>query len=80
MGRLWILDKFPRLTFINLLIFNFLFYIGVEPINNVVIVAGAHQSNSAVHTHVSVLPQTPLPSRLPHNIAQSSLCYTVGPC
>ena len=26
------------------------------------------------------LPQTPLPSRLLHNIEQSSLCYTVGPC
>ena len=25
-------------------------------------------------------PQTPLPPRLPHNIEQSSLCYTVGPC
>ena len=25
-------------------------------------------------------PQTPLPSRLPHNIEQSSPCYTVGPC
>jgi len=29
---------------------------------------------------VSILPQTPLPSRLPHNIEQSSLCYRVGPC
>ena len=27
----------------------------------------------------SILPQTPLPSRLPYNIAQSSLHYTVGP-
>ena len=26
-----------------------------------------------------ILPQTPLPSRLPHKIEQSSLCYTVGP-
>ena len=30
--------------------------------------------------HVSILPQTPLTSRLPHNIEQSSLCYRVGPC
>ena len=29
--------------------------------------------------HVSMLPQTPLPSRLPHDIEQSSLCYRVGP-
>ena len=25
-------------------------------------------------------PQIPLPSRLPHNIEQSSLCYRLGPC
>ena len=28
-------------------------------------------------THVSILPQTPLPFRLPHNTEQSSMCYTV---
>ena len=31
-------------------------------------------------SHVSILSQTPLPSRLLHNIEQSSLCYIVGPC
>ena len=36
--------------------------------------------DSAIHIHVSILPQTPFPSRLPHNIEQISLCYTVGPC
>ena len=41
--------------------------------------SGGQQRDSAMHTHVSILPQTPLPSRLPHNIEQSSLCYTVGP-
>ena len=30
--------------------------------------------------HVSILPQIPFPSRLPYNIEQSSMCYTVGPC
>ena len=49
-------------------------------INNVVTVSGAQQRNSAVHMHVSILPQTPLPSRLPHNIGQSPLCHPVGPC
>ena len=34
--------------------FNSLFYIGVQPINNVVIVSGAQQSNSAIHIHVSM--------------------------
>jgi len=33
----------------------------------------------ATHIHVSILPQIPFPSRLPHNIEWSSLCYTVGP-
>ena len=44
------------------------------------IVLGGQQRDSAIHIHVSILSQTPLPSRLPHNIEQSSLCYTVGPC
>ena len=34
----------------------------------------------SVHIRVLILPQTPLPSRLPHNIEQGSLCYTVDPC
>ena len=37
------------------------------------------KENSAIHTHVSILPQTPLQSRLPHNTGHSSTCYTVGP-
>ena len=60
--------------------FNFLSYIGVQSINNIVIVSGGQQRDSAIHIHVSILPQTPFPSRLPHNIGQSSLCYTVLPC
>ena len=56
------------------------FCIGVYPTDNVVIVSGAEQRDSATHVPVSILPQTPLPSRLPHNIEQSSLCYAVCPC
>ena len=52
----------------------------VQPINNVVLVSGEQQRDSAIHTHVSILLQTPLPSRLPQNSEQSSMCYTVGPC
>ena len=37
-------------------------------------------TDSAICIHVSILPQTPLPSRFPHNFEQSFLCYTVGPC
>ena len=44
---------------------NFLFCIGVQPVNNIMIVSGGQQRDSAIHTHVSVLPQNPLPSRLP---------------
>ena len=30
--------------------------------------------------HGSILTQTHLPSKLPHNMEQSSMCYIVGPC
>ena len=43
------------------------------------IVPGAEQRDSAIHAHVSILPQTPLPSRLPCNIKQSSMCSTWTP-
>ena len=59
---------------------KFVFYIGVEPINNVVRVSGAHQSYLAIHIHVSILSQSPLPSRQPRDVGHCSLCYTVGPC
>ena len=71
------------LIYINLILLktkNLLFCTGVQPINNVVIVLDEQQRDSIIHMHVSVLPQTPLPSRLAYNIEQSSMCYTVGPC
>ena len=37
------------------------------------IVSGEQQRGSAIYIHVSNLPQTPLPSRLPYNTEQSSL-------
>ena len=54
--------------------FYFIFY------HNAVIISGQQGRNSTTHMHVSILPQTPLPSRLPCNIEQGSLCCTVGPC
>ena len=48
--------------------------------NNVVMVSGEQQRDGVIHTHVSILPQTPLSSRLPCDIEQSSLCYAVGSC
>ena len=44
------------------------------------VISGEQWRDSAIYTHVSILPQTPLPSRLPHNTEQSSLCCAVGPC
>ena len=41
------------------------------------IVSGRQQRDSGIHIHVSILLQTTLPSRLPHNIEQSSL-YVLG--
>ena len=41
-------------------------------------VSGRQQRSLARHIHVSILPQTPFPSRLQHNIEQSSLRATLG--
>ena len=59
--------------------FNFLFYIEVYFINNIVIDVGVQQSDSVIHIHVSILFQIIFPFSLLYNIKQSSLCYTVGP-
>ena len=48
--------------------FNFLFYIGAQLINNVVLVSGVQQSDSVIHIHVSILFQILFPFRLLHNI------------
>ena len=48
---------------------------------HIVVIASAEQwRDSAIHNYVSILSQTPLPSRLPCNTEQISLCRTVGPC
>ena len=44
------------------------------------LISGEQGRGSAIHMNISILPQTPLSSSLPHNIEQSPLCYTVGPC
>ena len=63
-----------------LVFFNVLFYIGVQLINNVVIVSGVQQSDSVIHVHVSIVFQILFPFKLLHDMEQSSLCCTVGPC
>ena len=44
------------------------------------IVSGEQGRDSAIHIHVSILSQTPLPSKLPHDTELSSLCFPVDPC
>ena len=44
------------------------------------IVPDEQQRDSTIHSQVSILSQTPLPSRLSYNIEQSSMCHTIGPC
>ena len=48
--------------------------------NNVVTVSGEQQRDSAIHIHISILPQTPLPFRMPHNLEHSSMCYRNVSC
>ena len=60
-----------------LFFFNFLFYIGAQLINNIMLVSGVQQSDQL---RVSILFQIVFPFRLLHNIEQSTLCYTVSPC
>ena len=63
------------LLFLLFLLLKF-FVLGYSQLtNNVVIVSSEKRRDSAIYIHVSTLSQTPLPSRLPYNIEQSSLCY-----
>ena len=71
------------LLIILLLKESFVFYFGVQLIKNVAIVSG-EQSNSAMHIHVFILPQTPLHpgchiilSRIPCIIQQVHVGYTL---
>jgi len=56
----------------------FYFVLGAQPTDNVVIVSGEQGKDSTKHIlkHVSISLHMPLPSRLPYNIEQSSMCYT----
>ena len=60
------------------------FYVILLLIYNVILVSGVQQSDSVIHTHISILFQmlfpTLFPYRLLQNTEQSSLCYTAGTC
>ena len=66
--------------FFNFFLLNFLFCVGIQLINNVVVVLGEQGRDSIIQIPIYILPQTSLPSSLPHNIEQSSIYYTVGLC
>ena len=68
----WTIREVPKGHFLFIYISELFVFIGVELINNVVIVSGEQGRDLVIHIHVSILPQTPLPSRLPHNTEQSS--------
>ena len=63
--------------FFSSILLSFLFCIGVQPINSVVIVSGGHQRDSAIQYPCVHSPPNPLPSRLPHNTEQRSLLQVV---
>ena len=46
--------QFPRVIYIYF--FNVSFYTGVQPVNNVVIITGGQQRDSAIHIHEFILP------------------------
>ena len=60
---------------------NLYFVLGYSRLtNNIVIVSGEQQRDSAIHIHVFIRPPSPPPIQTAHDIEQSSMCYTVGPC
>lgn len=59
---------------------NFLCILGYSRLtNNVVIFSSEQGRDSAIHTHTSILPQTPLPPKLPQRAELSSLRCMAGP-
>ena len=74
----FLFSVYPFVPFKFYFLKSFLFCIRVETI--IKLCCGSFKWTAkgfSQHTHVSILPQTPLLSRLPHNIEQSSMCYTI---
>ena len=79
----WARNELCNYILSNLLLiffFTFYFVLGYSELTKNVIVTDEQQRDSVIHVHVSILPQTPLPSKLPHKFEQSSLCFREGPC
>ena len=57
--------------------FNFLFYKRVWLIINAVIISGIQQNDSATHIYISILPQTPFPSKVPYKVLSASIWFVL---
>lgn len=53
----------------------FILVVGVWPVNTVILSGGVNKWTQSSPVHVSILPQAPLPSRLPQKRAQQSSWY-----
>ena len=53
-----------------------------ETVNKQYFDSSGYTAKGSSHTYICIHypPNSPLPSRLPLDIEQSSVCYTVGPC
>ena len=71
LGSEWVFFLIAKLYFFPYFLTPKTFCTKVQPINNIVVVSGEQQRDSAIHIHGPLLPQTLLPSRLAHNIEQS---------
>ena len=65
--------ELPRVS--STFFFNFLDFIGMQFIYNVVLVSAVQQSESIIHIHISILFQILFPYRSLQRIEQGSLCY-----
>ena len=75
-SRVESLEKFSEEKTNTFVYFLTFYFIGIQLVNSVMIVSLGQQRLSAIHIDVSNLHWTPPKSRLPHDIEQSSLCYT----
>ena len=66
-------------VYIHIYFLNFLFYIRLELINNVVLVSGMQQRDSAIHIHVAILFQILSPTMcISYSITLLSVVYWDG--
>ena len=77
----WILGRFvstePHWELLDRSYFFLINFIGIQLTYDVGLVSGVQQSDSFIHTHMSILFFL---HRLLQNIEQISLCYAAGPC